>query len=103
MNLLIKSFFFILMSIHHFFLLIFQLLDGGRSLREELALFIERLLERLIFHFQLDIRFDDVSCIGPAQRLSYALFQQKHAQLQVEIFMLELLQLFLIFLDAPST
>lgn len=102
MDLPIKSFPLRLMSLHHLLLLIFQLLDGSRGLGKQLTLFVEGLFQRLIFHFKLDVGLDDVSRVRPAERLADALLQQEHAQFQVEIFMLKLLQLFLVFLDAPS-
>ena len=82
-------------------LLILQVFDGARRLSQQFALVRQRLFQRLILHFQLDIVRDNVRSV-PAKGFAHLFLQEKDAQFEVEIFMLELLQLLLVLFDAPA-
>ena len=83
-------------------LLLLQLFDSPRRLRQQLTLVRQRFLERLVLHFELNVGLDDVGRVAPAQRLAHPLLEEEHAELEVEILMLKLLELLLVLFHAAA-
>lgn len=84
-------------------LLLLQLFNSSRCLRQQLVLTGQRLFQRLVLHFQLDVVLHYIGGISATQGFAHTLLQQEDVQLQVEVLMLKLLQLLFVLLDtAPS-